>query len=373
MVGCSDGLVRMHDVQTGEEQARYSGHTDIVNECDAARDGTFIASASMDATVRLWDRSLSSRQPLERSARVWMNDCARGGDDLIVTGGADAQAHVWDAAAGSVRRTLVGHSQSVRACTLSPDGSRVVTGSADKSLRIWNALTGTVEAVLLGHRDWVNCCDTSPDGTLVISGSADKTLRVWEFGTRRLTIMAHTDSVNECRFSPDGTFFVTASSDGTIKMWRLDAVREVWESPSIDKLTTVDAWNRTLKPLTLARHASSVNDCAIATDCSCLVSVSSDCTIRVWNVADGAPRLKISGHRRDVTGCSISPDMTKVASVSSDATVRVWDLRDGRSIATLHVDSSLSQCEWLGDGRRLVAVGAGGVYFFDLSSPLPRT
>jgi COMPASS component SWD3 len=173
--------------------------------------------------------------------------------------------------------------------------------------------------------------------------------------------------VNQCRFGPDGRFFVTTSSDGTIKLWRVEAVREAWESPSVDALTTVDEWNWKLMPLTLAGHASSVDDCAIGSDSSYLVSASSDRTVRVWNVVDGAVRLTISAHDRHVTGCSISPDDTLLASVSSDATLKVWDLRDGRCVATLHVDSPLLQCAWLHDGRRIVAVGGGGVYFLELS------
>ncbi|HEU4937327.1 MAG TPA: TIR domain-containing protein [Vicinamibacterales bacterium] len=372
VVGCSDGFVRIYDVQTGDEQARYSGHTDIVNHCAVSDDGAFIVSASMDATAKLWDRSLSSRPSWDRSARGWINACARGQDDLIVTGGADAQSHIWDAATGTVRQTLIGHSQSVRACAVSPDSRRVATGSADKSVRVWNVRTGAVDAVLHGHRDWVNCCDISPDGTLLISGSADKTLRVWDLvsGTRRLTITAHTDSVNQCRFSRDGQFFVTTSSDGAMKLWRVEAVREAWESPSVDGLTTVDEWNRKLMPLTLAGHATSVDDCVIGNDSSCLVSASSDGTIRVWNAAAGALRLTISAHDRHVTGCSISPDDRRLASVSSDSTLKVWDLRNGHCVVTLHVDSPLLQCAWLSDGQRLVAVGGGGVYFVELTSPV---
>jgi WD40 repeat protein len=55
-----------------------------------------------------------------------------------------------------------------------------------------------------------------------------------------------------------------------------------------------------------------------------------------------------------------------VASVSSDATLRIWRIATGECLTTLHVDGALGQCAWFLDGSRLAAVGAAGLYLFEL-------
>ena len=44
--------------------------------------------------------------------------------------------------AGVEKRTLSGHSDSVLACSFSPDGGSVLSGSFDATLKIWDAATG---------------------------------------------------------------------------------------------------------------------------------------------------------------------------------------------------------------------------------------
>jgi len=119
-----------------------SGHTSYVRTCAVSPDGSFVVSASVDKTLK-----------------------------------------IWDAKTGRERATLEGHTREVFVCAVSPDGSFVVSASNDKTLKIWDAKTGQERATLRGHTDRVSACAVSPDGSFVVSASNDQTLKLWDTKT----------------------------------------------------------------------------------------------------------------------------------------------------------------------------------------------
>src|SRR6185503_16662776 len=76
-----------------------------------------------------------------------------------------------------------GHTGSVNALALSPDGRFLVSGSEDVTLKIWDTATGNVLRTLSGHEKPVLAAAISPDGKLIASGGADQTVRVWDVVT----------------------------------------------------------------------------------------------------------------------------------------------------------------------------------------------
>lgn len=76
--------------------------------------------------------------------------------------------------------TLTGHSGSIRAVAISPDGKTVASGSADKIIGIWNLGSGKLIQTLTGHANGVSSVAISPDGKAIISGSDDGKLKLWE-------------------------------------------------------------------------------------------------------------------------------------------------------------------------------------------------
>ena len=74
--------------------------------------------------------------------------------------------------------TLKGHSDSVWAVAISPDGKMLASVSTDKTIKLWNLATGQELRTLKGHSDWVNSVAFSPDGKTLASGSSDKTVKL---------------------------------------------------------------------------------------------------------------------------------------------------------------------------------------------------
>ena len=58
-----DETVRLWDPTTGQTTATLTGHTDRVNAVAWSPDGTRLATASDDGTVRLWDPATGRPPP----------------------------------------------------------------------------------------------------------------------------------------------------------------------------------------------------------------------------------------------------------------------------------------------------------------------
>ena len=70
----------------------------------------------------------------------------------------DNTVQLWNATIGARKRTLEGHSSSVKAVAFSPDGKVLASASNDNTVRLWNATTGAWKQTLEGHSDFVKCC-----------------------------------------------------------------------------------------------------------------------------------------------------------------------------------------------------------------------
>jgi WD40 repeat protein len=72
---------------------------------------------------------------------------------------------------GPLLRTLRGHSGSVRAVAVTPDGKKAVSGSGDLTLKVWDLEKGVAIATFTG--DWpIQCCAIGPDGITIVAGES---------------------------------------------------------------------------------------------------------------------------------------------------------------------------------------------------------
>jgi WD40 repeat protein len=120
-----------------------TGHTNAVQALVVAPDGTWLASAAYDATVRIW------------------------------------HPHT-----GQARHTLTGHTRGVQALVVAPDGSWLASAGYDSEVRIWDPQTGQARHPLTGHTNVVQALVVAPDGTWLAS-AADGEVRIWNIDPPR--------------------------------------------------------------------------------------------------------------------------------------------------------------------------------------------
>src|ERR1700733_12048665 len=166
-----------------ENSHRLDGHADAVSAVAVSKDGNFIASGSLDRTVRIWD--------------------AQTGD--LVSG------------------PFEGHTERVTFITFSQDGSHLISGSDEQTIRIWNRDTG--EVITQSHKAenaQMSHFVLSPDATHVLSASLDHVSVVREVQSGQQVAgpwRVHSGIIQSIVFSPDGKLVASGSMDKTIRIF----------------------------------------------------------------------------------------------------------------------------------------------------------
>jgi COMPASS component SWD3 len=135
----------------------------------------------------------------------------------IASASADGTIKIWDAMTGGHMRTLEGHLAGVSTIAWSPDSNTIASGSDDKTIRLWARATGKAyPTVLTGHHNYVYSLAFSPKGNMLVSGSYDEAVFLWDLRARKLmrSLPAHSDPVGGVDFIRDGTLVCSCSTDG---------------------------------------------------------------------------------------------------------------------------------------------------------------
>jgi WD40 repeat protein len=353
----ADQTVKVWDAMSGSEIATFRGHTDMVRSVAYSPNGSRIASASRDHTVKLWDVSSGTEIATLKGHTNWVSSVAYSHDgSRIASASSDKTVKVWDAKSGTEVATLKGHIDGVLSVAYSPDSSRIASASYDHTVKVWDARRGTEIATLKGHTEGVICVAYSPDGSRIASASWDNTVKVWDArsGTEVANLRV-TSVVDSVAYSPDGSRIAGASRDQTVKVWdarsgteiatlrQTSAVGSVVYSPDGSRIAsalgdgTVKLWDVSsgTEIATLKGHTNWVSSVAYSHDGSRIASASSDKTVKVWDAKSGTEVATLKGHTDAVGSVAYSPDSSRIASASSDKTVKVWDARSGTEVATL--------------------------------------
>jgi WD40 repeat protein len=157
-----DGSVLAWDL-AADMSVPLDGHRDAVWTVAISPDGRRALTGDWAGAVLLWDltRRTSKPTPLNGHTAAVTSAAFTADGQQALTGDDRGEIRRWDlAAAGGPPTTLTtpttiavleGHTWSVEAMVVSPDGTQVVTTSSDTTARLWDLATNTTVAVLDGH------------------------------------------------------------------------------------------------------------------------------------------------------------------------------------------------------------------------------
>jgi WD40 repeat protein len=366
----ADGEVLLWDVASGRLLEGFKGHTDQVFDVSFSPDGSRLASASADRTVRLWD---------------------------LATG-------------EQVGEPLLGHSAAVHAVMFDPTGTDLVSASADGSIILWNAGSRVV-----GEGGAIGAVAFTSDGTRLLSagpfshaepfppdptsdGGGD--VQIWDTSTWvPVGEPIHGQYDYGLAVGPDDSWFAGATFFGRVPRWPiepygtdLDTLRVPGDLPYPEGILlslavspdggTIAAtgfggvflWDAATGARVherLVAHDGGTAAAAFSPDGRTLVSGGfEDGRVLRWDTATwepiGEPLAK--GLQR-VFALAFSPDGSMFAAGGYDGSVIVWDTSSWKRLHEVTIDDLVLSLAFSPDGRVLaVGTSAGQVEFIDVGA-----
>ncbi|MBE2221012.1 MAG: NACHT domain-containing protein [Anaerolineae bacterium] len=324
----SDNSIKLWDAVTGQNYLTLIGHENTVNDVVFTHDGSQVISGGQNGQIMLWDAGTGNRILTRTGDNGAVNAMALSPDGTqLATANEDASMRVWDTDSWVSSYLAFGHDDEVTDVVFNHEGNQLASSGKGGRIIIWNALTGSslnsIEPSFdeLGEVVGINALTFSPDDSLIAAANNDNTVRVWERETGKLveTLAGHTATVTDVGFNPAGDVIVSGSADGTAKFWRVDS------GQAIDTLTG---------------HTGGILSLAYSPDGQQLATTGQDGVARLWHAEPEFDQLILTDHKGPVRRVTFSPDGTLAATASGDKTVRVWDAATGDSV---HVFSDHNQ------------------------------
>uniref|UniRef100_A0A7S3DHD5 Pre-mRNA processing factor 4 (PRP4)-like domain-containing protein n=1 Tax=Palpitomonas bilix TaxID=652834 RepID=A0A7S3DHD5_9EUKA len=234
------GQAKVWEADTQKHVMTLRGHKDRCNDVIVTPNTApkrMFATSSADKTVRLYGEDGVSVSTLEgHLARVNRLDFHPSGR-LLASASHDASWKLWDVERGTELMDQEGHSRAVHDVKFDTDGGLAVSVGYDVYGRLWDLRTGSNIMVFDGHVKPVVSASFHPNGGYIITGSEDHTAKVWDLRKRRCmyTILAHSAMITNVSYFPSdpvwftkgevssdvfsSEFLLTSSIDGTCKVW----------------------------------------------------------------------------------------------------------------------------------------------------------
>lgn len=303
-------------------------------------DGTLLASAGKDRTVRVFDAASLGEADAYHDEAGEVHAVAFTPDGTLVSGWSDGSVRIMrHGAAGPLPLTDLRRAAEQAVVRVAcapvaggPGADVLAAGTGRGAVAIWREPTGGWRGAALrpparNSGAWrpltwstgeqgLAALALSPDGELLATSgpsgfrgeriglwsTADRSDRGW-LGGPFSQYGAPSGVIEDIAFSPDGSMLASGGRDGGIWLWDVPGLRG----------------------RELAKAPGPVRAVAFSPADGALLAAGGDSGMALWDTARSEPLRALEGHHGPVRSIAFSPDGRVMASAGDDGTVRLWE------------------------------------------------
>jgi eukaryotic-like serine/threonine-protein kinase len=394
--GDTDGEIHLlWESRSGEQRIfSYRGHREAIYELAFSADDSVLASASEDATARLWQVPMGTVLGVLKghASRVWCVAFSPN-DRQLATASRDGTVKVWDfpmrfrgtcqfryggathvAFAGSTfqhatKRTNAtiwyeaGHwdsdlkwqpwggpisrSKSEWPARFTPNGMRLATLDDAGKIGFWKLnpaarrwdFAGSQPGgavVSTGSKPRLDSTQISPDFSIAACILENGRVFVRGLSAARpdLVLPDLAAKVGAIAMSPDGSLLALGMANGSLGLWSFEEHQYVWQQPNA--------------------HPASIGVIAFSPSGAFLASAAEDGTMSVWDATTGHQRSTLIGNRYQPISLALLPDGKTLAADATENRLRFWHVATGLPLFDLPTTGEVRSLTFSEDGEKLV-------------------
>jgi RNA polymerase sigma factor (sigma-70 family) len=428
------------ETASAQPRATFDFNIDFFGSFAFADDGRNLVSWKRGGAAQVWD--LKTGRLCRELTTVPCRSAALSKDGTVaILSNWRTAIGFWDIASGAEKpQEFQAHGTSIRSVNFTPDSKKVITAGFDEDVCIWDAANGKRLDRFKGKGG--EAVAISPDArhvAAIMSESAEQA-SMWDMAlgnrTLPLTKASAKTTFISLAFSPNGKQLLSGHLKGPLNLSQVypqppSSCVNVWDATTGELLQELDlgmlypgfiavaadgktvaigGQQRGLVPVersylaildvkaggklfSMGQHPG-VSSLAMAPDGKILAAGGQDRTVRVFEVATGQERFKLSGHKRAVAAVAFSPDGRVLASadgIGADyrlATgepfgdswnpkiaprILFWDVATGKELYQLGgLSANVTSLAFSPDGTRLVSgLGDGTALVWDVAAIRP--
>uniref|UniRef100_A0A914VWA8 Pre-mRNA-processing factor 19 n=1 Tax=Plectus sambesii TaxID=2011161 RepID=A0A914VWA8_9BILA len=313
-----EGLAKSDDVKSFKQTAVHTGiHSASIPGITAldiqASDTRMILTGGNDKTAAVFNKETEHVVAMFKGHSKRITSAIYHPTEAIcLTGSVDNTVRVWSVEEQAARHVIKAHDGAVTGISLHATGDYVLSVSADTQWAFTDLRTGRVLCKVKDDKSPqpITCAQFHPDGLIFGAGSDDAMVKIWDLKEQSnvANFPGHQGAIKAISFSENGYYLATAAEDAVVKLWDLRKLKNFKTLTVSDERTAV------------------INDLCFDQSGTYLAVAGTD--VRVFLCKQWQELVQLTDHTEMATGVRFGDNGTFLASAGMDRSLRFYGLND---------------------------------------------